>query len=132
MLVELGPGKQWVQIDLKDACEIFAMVVWHYHREGRVYRDVVIQVADDADFITNVRTLLNNDHDSSSGLGVGKDHEYFENCEGKLIDAKGAKARWMAFCAVSRVRRWMATSVLLAMTSSMKERSESSILPPAT
>ena len=29
--VELGPGKQWVQIDLGQTAEIYAILVWHYH-----------------------------------------------------------------------------------------------------
>jgi hypothetical protein len=56
---------------------------------------VVVQVADDADFTQNVRALYNNDYDNSSGLGVGKDKEYFENYEGRLINAKGVKARFV-------------------------------------
>jgi len=93
--VELGPGRQWVQIDLEAECNIFAILVWHYHGEARVYRDVVVQVADDADFITNVRTIYNNDYDNSAGLGIGKDKEYFETYEGRLIKAKGVKARYV-------------------------------------
>jgi len=93
--VELGPGRQWARIDLGKPCRIYAVVIWHYHGDPRVYRDVVVQVADDADFITNVRTLFNNDHDNSAGLGVGKDREYFETSEGKLIDAKGVRARYV-------------------------------------
>jgi hypothetical protein len=93
--VELGPGRQWVQIDLKDPVAIYAFVVWHYHGEGRVYHDVVLQVADDADFIENVKTVYNNDFDNSSGLGIGKDLEYIEDYRGRLIDAKGVKARYV-------------------------------------
>jgi len=74
--VELGPGVQWVQIDLGSPHELHAIVVWHFHTSARVYRDVIVQVADDADFIGNVRTLFNNDHDNSAGLGVGPDLEY--------------------------------------------------------
>jgi len=54
---------------------------------------VVVQVANDPDFITNVRTLFNNDIDNSSGMCIGKDMHYTETNEGKLIDAKGARAR---------------------------------------
>jgi hypothetical protein len=54
-----------------------------------------VQVADDADFTQNVRALYNNDYDNSAGLGVGNDKEYFENYEGRLIDAKGAKGRYV-------------------------------------
>ena len=93
--VELGPRLQWVQIDLKDKYQIHAILFWHFHASARVYHDVVVQVADDPDFITNVRTLFNNDHDNSSGLGLGKDLEYWETYEGKLIDAKGATARYV-------------------------------------
>ena len=93
--VELGPNRQWVQIDLAKVCEIHVIVVWHYHGESRVYHDVVAQVADDADFITNVRTLYNNDYDNSAGLGIGKDKEYFENYEGRLMPCKGVKARYV-------------------------------------
>lgn len=93
--VELGPGLQWVQIDLKGAFEIFAILVWHYHGEGRVYHDFVVQVADDADFIENVKTIYNNDYDNSSGLGIGKDLEYIEDYRGRLINAKGVKAKYL-------------------------------------
>lgn len=93
--VELGPGVQWVQIDLGQPSEIAAIVVWHFHQQPRVYRDVVIKVADDADFVSNVQTLFNNDHDNSAKLGVGQDKEYIETNEGKLIDAKGAKGRYV-------------------------------------
>ena len=100
--VELGPGKQWVQIDLKEPCQIYGILAWHYHGEGRVYHDFVVQAADDADFIENVKTLYNNDFDNSSGLGIGKDLEYIESYRGRLIDTKGAdgkgvKARYLRF-----------------------------------
>ena len=93
--VELGPDKQWVQIDLGRRCRVHAVLVWHYHCDPRVYRDVIVQVADDKDFIKGVRTLFNADHDNSSGLGVGKDHEYFDTAEGKLIAAGGVAARYV-------------------------------------
>jgi len=93
--VELGPGSQWVQIDLGKTCEIWAIVLWHFHSEPRVYRDVVIQVADDADFITNVKTVFNNDHDNSAGLGIGKDLEFIETYDGRPIAVKGVKGRYV-------------------------------------
>ncbi len=93
--VELGPMVQHVTIDLEDMCEIYAIVVWHYHMQSHIYFDVVVQVADDPDFITNVRTLFNNDIDNSAGLGVGENMHYSETNEGKLIDAKGVKARYV-------------------------------------
>ena len=93
--VELGPGRQWVQIDLEAAHSLYAILIWHYHGEARIYHDTVVQVADDADFITNVRTIYNNDYDNSAGLGIGKDKEYLETHEGRLINAKGVKARYV-------------------------------------
>jgi hypothetical protein len=93
--VELGPFAQDVTVDLEAMHEIYAIIVWHYHKQARVYYDVVVQVADDPDFITNVRTLFNNDIDNSAGIGVGKDMHYTETNEGKLIDAKGVKARYV-------------------------------------
>ncbi len=94
-LVELDPFKQSVTIDLERPHDIYAILFWHYHKNKRVYFDVAVQVADDPDFITNVRTLFNNDNDNSSGLGLGMDHCYLETAEGRLVDAKGAKAQYV-------------------------------------
>jgi hypothetical protein len=93
--VELGPGLQWVQLDLGKSQELQAIVAWHYHSQARVYRDVVVQVSDDKDFISGVTTVFNNDHDNTSGLGAGKDKEYIETFDGKLFDPKGVKARYV-------------------------------------
>jgi hypothetical protein len=93
--VELGPGKQYAQVDLKAPHLLNAILVWHYHAQARVYRDVVVQVSDDKDFVSNVTTVFNNDHDNSSGLGIGKDKEYIETAEGKLIDPRGARGRYV-------------------------------------
>ena len=93
--IELGPGTQWVQIDLGAPHPLAAIVAWHYHSQARVYRDVVVQVSDDAAFKTGVTTVYNNDHDNSSKLGVGKDKEYIEVAEGRLFDPKGVKARYV-------------------------------------
>ncbi len=93
--VEIGPGKQWFQVDLQGRYAIYAIVVWHYHAQARVYHDVVVQVSDDPKFARGVRTLYNNDHDNSLGLGVGKDKEYIDSHEGLLIDAGGVEARYV-------------------------------------
>jgi hypothetical protein len=92
--VELGPGKQWVMVDLGAPHEIYAVLFWHYHNSPRVYFDVVVQIADDAGFTKNVRTVFNNDHDNTSGLGRGTDMNYIETSEGRLVDGKGAIARY--------------------------------------
>src|SRR5260370_29326732 len=75
--------------------EIFAIVLWHAHNTQKVYHDIIVKVADDADFKTNARILFNNDQDNSSGQGVGTDREYFETYEGRLIDPKGVKAQYV-------------------------------------
>lgn len=93
--IELHEGVQYVQIDLGAEREIFAVVVWHFHMEARVYFDVVVKTANDADFITDVKTVFNNDHDNSAGLGVGKQKEYIETNEGRLMDAGGVRGRFV-------------------------------------
>ena len=95
--VELGPGKQWVQIDLSKSANIYAVLLWHFHSQARVYRDVVAQVSDDATFKSGVITIFNNDFKNELGLGAGKDLNYVETYQGKLIDAKGVKGRYIRF-----------------------------------
>ena len=95
--VELGPGKQWVQVDLGAPYVLHAILVWHYHSQARVYRDVVVQLSDDRDLLKGVTTVFNNDHDNTAGLGIGTDKEYIEVAEGRLIDPKGAKGRYIRF-----------------------------------
>jgi hypothetical protein len=93
--IELGPGVQWVQIDLGASHPLSAILTWHYHSQARVYHDVIVQVSDDAAFKNGVTTVFNNDHDNSSKMTAGKDKEYIEVAEGKLIDPKGAKGRYV-------------------------------------
>lgn len=95
--VELGPFVQHVTIDLEAKYDIYAIVVWHYHKQARVYFDMVVQVADDPDFIENVVTVFNNDIDNSAGFGIGADKHYSETNEGKLIYVldKGVKGRYI-------------------------------------
>lgn len=93
--LELPPRLQWLQIDLGAPSKLFYIVFWHFHMEPVVYHDVVVQVSNDPDFIEGVTSLFNNDQDNSAGLGIGKDREYFETSEGKLIDAKGLTARYV-------------------------------------
>ena len=93
--VELGPGKQWVQIDLAKRANIYAVLIWHFHSQARVYRDVVVQVSDDPTFKSGVNTLFNSDFSNDLGLGAGKNLSYIETYQGKLIDAKGATGRYV-------------------------------------
>lgn len=93
--VELGPETQWLQIDLGESFEIYALMVWRYHAEPRVYFDVVVQVSDDPEFKKDVKTIFNNDHDNSSKLGKGEDLAFIETFEGQQIDAGGVKGRYV-------------------------------------
>jgi hypothetical protein len=93
--VELGPGTQWVQIDLGKKSEVAAVVIWHYHAQARVYHDIIVQISDDPDFLSGATTIFNNDHDNSSGKGVGKDEAYIDTNKGWVIDGKGAKGRYV-------------------------------------
>ncbi len=87
--IELDVGPQHISIDLEEKCTIYAIAFWHYHKKARVYHDVVVQVADDPDFVVDVTTLYNNDHDNSLGLGAGEELHYIETNKGRLIDARG-------------------------------------------
>ena len=93
--VELGPGKQWVQIDLGKDANIYAILVWHFHSQARVYFDVAVQVSDDPKFEKDVTTIFNADAANELGLGAGKDLAYIETYEGRLMDAKGMKGRYV-------------------------------------
>ncbi len=94
-VVQLKEGVQSIVIDLESRHTIYAIVVWHYLKEPRAYASVVVDVADDPDFITNVRPLFNNDTTNAAGFGIGKDLRYVETSEGKLIDAQGVEARYV-------------------------------------
>jgi hypothetical protein len=93
--VELGPMLQWVQIDLEKPATIYALYVWHFFREARSYHDVIVQVSDDPEFKAGVTTVFSNDQDNSAKMGIGKDRAYIETNFGKLIDAKGARGRYV-------------------------------------
>lgn len=71
--------------------------MWHYHGEARVYRDVICQISNDSNFVDGVVTVFNNDHDNSSGLGVGKEKEYVESNEGRPFAVSGVKGRYIRF-----------------------------------
>jgi hypothetical protein len=92
--VELGAGVQWIVIDLGSPQEVFGILFWHYF-QPRVYYNVVVQTADDADFKTNLQTWFNNDTENKAGQGVGKNMRYIETYEGRLVDTKGSKARYV-------------------------------------
>jgi len=94
--VDIGFGKKWVQIDLKATAQLSVIALWHYHGQARAYRDVIVEVADDADFTRNVKMIFNNDHDNSYGKGIGKQMGWVETSEGRVIYCpKGTVARYV-------------------------------------
>ena len=92
--VELGRGVQWIAIDLASPQEIYGVLFWHYY-QPRVYFSVVVQTADDEGFTKNLRTWFNNDSTNKTGQGAGKNLNYVETYEGKLVDCKGVQARYV-------------------------------------
>lgn len=94
-VVELKPKLQWIQIDLEQSSTLSYILVWHFHAQAVVFKSVIIQASNDPKFIDGVTTLFNNDVENTAGLGIGKDKMYIETNEGKLIDAKGVKARYV-------------------------------------
>jgi hypothetical protein len=94
-IVLLRKGVQSLKFDLKQPAALEAIVIWHAHDAAKVYRCVVAQIADDAEFTKNVRTVFNNDTENQAGQGVGTDRQYFESHEGKLIPVKGQVAQFV-------------------------------------
>ena len=94
-VLEIRKGVCWTAVDLGKEYSIAAIAVWNDHRYYQVYYDVIIQIADDAAFTKNLRTLYNNDLDNSSKQGIGTDKEYIETRWGKVVNAKGEKARYV-------------------------------------
>jgi len=91
---ELAPGKQWVQIDLKQSQRLHLIWVWHFHKMRVSYRDIVIQISDDPGFKTST-TVYNTDHDNSSGLGNGKDAAYYTSSKGRAIPFTPVAGRYV-------------------------------------
>ena len=93
--IALPSGPQWVQLDLGETREVFAITLWHYHKRMRAYRDVVIQISSDASFSSGAITVFNNDEDDSLGLGAGTDPAYIETHHGRIIDVAGTSGRYV-------------------------------------
>ena len=77
------------------SANIYAVLLWHFHSQARVYREVVVQISNDPTFKSGVITIFNNDFKGELGAGAGKDLNYVETYQGKLIDAKGANGRYV-------------------------------------
>ena len=94
--IELLPGPQHVQIDLGETKEIHLIWLWHYHKQGVVYKDVIVQVSDDPEFKT-FTNVFNNDFDNSLKFGVGSDASWVETNHGRPMPVKGVKGRYVRF-----------------------------------
>ena len=100
-------GLQWVQVDLGAAYDLNEIQLWHYYGDSRSYRDVVVQLSNDANFLSGAVTVFNNDTDNSAGLGVGTDSEYSETSAGKTIAFDAVNARYARFYSNgSNVNAW--------------------------
>ncbi len=93
--VELGPGLQWIQIDLEQPYTIHAIAVWRYFSQDRAYHDVIIQTSNDPEFASDVNTHFNNDHDNAAGFGVGTDKAFIESHRGQIVPVDGVAARYV-------------------------------------
>jgi hypothetical protein len=60
-----------------------------------VYLDVFVQVSDYPSFKSGVTNIFNNDFSNEVGAGAGKNMNYIETYQGKLVDAKDAKGRYV-------------------------------------
>lgn len=133
--VELLPGQQWVQIDLGDTREIWLIWQWKYHKMGVIYKDVIIEISDDVKFGTS-RIVFNNDHDNTSGRGIGTDEAWVEaNC-GRAIQTHGARGRYVRLWSNGRniddTNQWIEVEVFGRRTSSLQvpESDRTFISPP--
>ena len=94
-MLQLPGGVQWVQLDLGAEKTVSAVCVWHDQGDDRVYKDVIVQLSNDEKFAKDVTTIFNNDHDNTAKLGAGKDKEYRERNDGRPMDAKLTKGRYV-------------------------------------
>ena len=94
-MLQLPGGLQWVQLDLGAEHTVSAVCVWHDQGDERVYKDVIVQISNDANFVDGVTTIFNNDHDNTAKLGKGTDKEYRERNDGRPMDAKLTKGRYV-------------------------------------
>ena len=94
-MLQLPGGVQWVQLDLGAEKTVSAVCVWHDQGDDRVYKDVIVQLSNDSTFKEGVTTIFNNDHDNSAKIAKGTDKEYRERNDGRPIDGKLTKARYV-------------------------------------
>ena len=94
-MLQLPGGLQWVQLDLGAEHTIAAVCVWHDQGDERVYKDVVVQVSKDASFVDGVETSFDTANENTAKLGKGTDKEYRGRNDGRPMDAKLTKGRYV-------------------------------------
>ena len=87
--VELGPKLQYVTIDLKSQHTIYAVVIWHFHKQAVVYHDVIVQVADDPDFVIQRAHHLQQRHRQHRGPRRGEGYELHRDLRRKADRCEG-------------------------------------------
>jgi len=92
--VDLQPGCQWVQIDLGAPREMWLIWTWMYFKAQVYYKDVIIAVANEADF-RDARIVFNNDDDNTSGMGAGSDESWLETNCGHPVRLNGVTGRYV-------------------------------------
>lgn len=90
-------GLGWMQIDFGQNYDVDKIKLWHYFADGRIFRDVIVQLSNDPTFRNGVTTVFNNDANNSAGLGAGTDSEYAESASGKVISFSKVNARYARF-----------------------------------
>jgi parallel beta-helix repeat protein len=111
ILVGVGSGPKWVQVDLGRSYPISRINIRNDWGAGsdtyRSGRDHIVQVSSDPTFAAGVTTLFNNDTDNSTGLGAGTDAEYQEPADGSgknIVPSSAINARYVRFWANGHVR----------------------------
>jgi hypothetical protein len=92
--VDLLPLCQWIQIDLGEPREIWLLWLWMFHKASVSYKDIIICISDDPAFESS-RTVFNNDHDNTSGMGAGKDAAWMETSLGHPVRLSGLRGRYV-------------------------------------
>ncbi|WP_127588437.1 discoidin domain-containing protein [Paenibacillus koleovorans] len=91
-----GTGAANAVIDLGVKLNLTKIKMWHYYADSRKYRDVIVQISDQADFSTYT-TVFNNDTNNSAGQGTGTDAEYNESSAGKTVTFSPVNGRYVRF-----------------------------------
>ncbi|MCX7747377.1 MAG: PA14 domain-containing protein [Clostridia bacterium] len=93
--VGMDSGAQWIQYDFGQSYNVDKIKIWHYYGDGRTYRDVIVQLSNNAAFSSGVITVFNNDTNNSAGQGAGSHAEYVETSSGKEIAFSPVNARYV-------------------------------------